>query len=161
MPDLKKAQATNLKNLLSDEGLTETQFSDLIGMTIQSVSRWLNGKTTMTVNSAKAINARFPRYSVEYLLGATEWNNDQIAYLNNAARTQKIESVHALIEMSGFEVDVLLGSEAGRIDEDMCYSISNGKSSARLSEDGFKAFADEVSAYVAMRLNLMIERGCY
>ena len=167
MPDLKTIQAKNLNRLINAECRSETEFAEITGFRIQSVSRWLHAKAAMTANSAKAINAKFPNYSVEYLLGVTEWNNEQIDYLKTLANGQRLDAVELLAEDGGFEVDFVAYAERFKLDElqklgvsdDFGYIITRGEKSMVLSADSFENFANEVSAYVEMRLNLMLERG--
>lgn len=172
MEELQRLQSIRLKLLMKEQGITQKWLAEKFGFSETSVSHWVNGKVHMNDYNAKLISSEFPDYSPEYLRGYSEYRNIEQAErrtesLQQSIKRQNADAVELLAENSGFQVDfVSIAEEYGpdypfRTDDDFGYKIGLGEKSIPMTAEDFGKFADEVSAYVAMRLSLMLERGCY
>ena len=81
--EINPIRAKRLKALIDEEGLSQTDFADIIHMTQQNVSRIINLKTALTEATASEISSSFPKYSVEWLLGLSDHKNEAEAFRDN------------------------------------------------------------------------------
>ena len=159
-------QATHFAQMLSELGFkSDREFGRQLGFGKTSVSDWKLGKVRMTEESAKLITKEYPQYSVEWLRGETEartpgdlreenWHKEKNRW-NNLYKATSI-----LASQNGFNI-----SEAPVKLVDgwphFSFEITKGKKSVTLTSDEFNSFVKEVSAYMEMRFNSMLERGAW
>lgn len=79
MPDLKASVAERLKNLMEKYSLSQTEFSQKVGISKDIVSKLVNGKYSLSITNAIRISEVFG-VSLDYLYGIDEKeNHDQYA----------------------------------------------------------------------------------
>ena len=176
MEDLKPIQARHLKRLLTSERISKTKFAETIGVSAVSVSRWVNAKAAISQYNAGVIHSKYPNYSIEYLLGYSEYRNEGDKTKAEVVTQYKVEqSVERLAMGRGFQMQALSSfdiEEYKELTKDGHRSltdlenvqyferIENADSEAlTLTAKQWSDFCDEVSSYIEMRLGKMFERG--
>lgn len=74
MKNLKEVVAQRLKNLLESKNFSQTQFSEMVGLSKDTVSKLVNGKMSLSVPNAIRISQVFA-VSLDYLYGMCEEEN--------------------------------------------------------------------------------------
>ena len=181
MDKLKQIQSMHLKQLLNDlseQGISQKDFAEMVGVSQVTVSNWKRGKQGINPSNAELINSFFREYSVEYLLGYSEYQNEQSEKTARAFQDLSVkECVEYLAKNQGFQVSaqgLFNPDEYRELVKDGYRSIAELKSVQhveriensdgevlKLTAEQWNAFVDEVGGYIEMRLNSMLERGCW
>ena len=178
MEDLKPIQARHLKHLLTSEGISHTTLANTIEVSTVTVSRWVNAKTAISQHNAGVIHSKYPNYSIEYLLGYSEYRNDGDKAKAEVVTQYRVEqSVERLALNRGFQTQALGSFEIEEYNEltkdgyrplteleNVQYfeRIENADGEVlTLTAEQWSNFCDEVSSYIEMRLGKMFERGCW
>lgn len=69
-------QGQRIDFILGELGISAAEFARQIGSKEASVSQWRHGKRTMNQTSAEKIHARFPQFSVAFILGLSLYRNE-------------------------------------------------------------------------------------
>lgn len=75
--EIKALSAARLKLLLKETGIQKQELAEIAGRSAQTVSAMVKGTAPVTERTARAINAHFPDYSIEYLMGESPYRNDR------------------------------------------------------------------------------------
>lgn len=84
--EVKPIRAQRLKELIDAEGLTQTAFAKEMHYSQQLISGIINEKTALTEATAEEIASSFPKYSVEWLLGLSDYKNNAEAFRNSISK---------------------------------------------------------------------------
>lgn len=82
---IKPIWGERVRELCVNEHLTQAELADLIFISQQTVSKICSGKASLTPAVAEAINAEFPWYSVQWLLGLSDVQNEEQAAMDREA----------------------------------------------------------------------------
>ena len=118
----------------------------------------------MTEASAKLISDKYPQYSVEWLRGETEARTpEDLAYENWLVENKRLDNLYKAVTILAIQGGGFNISEPQTKMVDgwpyFFFEVTRGKKSVTLTSEQFNHFINEVSSYVDMRLNLMLERG--
>ena len=165
------SQAAHINEVLVEQKKTQEAFANLIGCSPVSVNHWRNGKKPISERCARKINAVYPQYPVDWLRGFTEARSDseqlEIEWLearNDYMNLEKSVLILATVG-NGFEVASPFSDESFEGDRYWESFFSNNLEFSKdgqavtLSASEVSALVDEVSGYVGMRIDLMLERG--
>ena len=160
MTEVNNKQAKNLGFLLSRENLSQKSFSKKIGTNEITVSRWIHDKNAISTDYARKINAAYPDYSIEFILGNSDYPNETFAARDEfvgALQSAFAENYHIekLLNHCGITSIELFGESNERV------RLNKDEQSLVLTADQYFAFQDELKSYVKMRLDSMFERGCW
>lgn len=72
----------NLKILMTDEHITQTELAKKIGYTQRAISKWVNGQAEPTESAIKKC-AEFFEVSFDYLLGENEYYEEKLPSVNH------------------------------------------------------------------------------
>lgn len=184
MVDIKKKQAEHLRIVLSELDLTYDEFAATISakrkgtlkLSKTTVYNWARGRTEMAKAKAEEIHRCFPQYSVEYLRGYSDYPNEKAK--RDAEHNQKLtdflselDCIERLLSLDGYSIEYLSSPEPSEIIaledgsdliiRDEYARISNGEKSATLTIEQWRAFRQEIRAYLNMRIGSMLERGAW
>lgn len=94
--------AENLKDLLSDSGLTQKELAEKTGIEPASINRYLKGNCEPTVKNVVAL-ADFFNCSVDFLLGLTE-EQASTPFLPCPPLVERLNYYYTLSGLSGYEL---------------------------------------------------------
>ena len=163
MREYQLRQARNLVSVLKEQHLDQKSFAEMFHFSRTSVNDWVNGKKIMSESRAKSIHDKWPQYPVDWLRGYTEARNE--------AEQFELELFDEINKGRNMAKSVaILGHFRGGFDFDSRWEFEDNwptafvevkrkKESVTLSAEEWNAFVCEVSDYISMRLNSMIERG--
>lgn len=181
MDALIERQAQHLQTFLRQEGITQQALCDELGFSPNTVNRWCRGKSRMRTASAELIHTRWPEYDVEWLQGAPG-KSDLVVSAIKAVESAKTDltslrdAVGTLLLLGGYEVerltDLLQDTAASANDDDSRRTpdFVIPREEYRLSKDGrecvlsgleWQYLTEEVCSYMGMRVDAMLERGCW
>ena len=107
--EINPKRAERVKQLIEEEGLTQTQFAESIFMSQQSVSRIVNQIMPLTEETAADIAFAFPKYSVEWLLGYSDYKNNTDAFMHSIQQMNEegdllSTAFQSLAALSGYNI---------------------------------------------------------
>lgn len=145
---------------------SDREFGRKLGFGKTSVSDWKLGKVKMNEASAKIINERYPFYSVEWLRGESEARTAEELFEENWNKENKrLDNLYKAVSLLAIQGGGFSVSEPQTKMVDgwpyYYFEITKGKKSITLTSEEYNYFITEISAYVEMRINQMIERGCW
>ena len=169
--ELKVLTGKRLKQLYKDTGKSQRWLAEKLGRKETYLSAIANGNAPMTEKMAMAIHEVLPSYSVEYLVGDSEYRNDDERKLAEAEKAAHDWDLFALgfgaySELCGFTLTRTTAYEEGGkyesgyqqlIPRDSMIVARDGKSvTVPFSE--IEALQDEVRDFVDFKLTRMMNR---
>ena len=85
--EINPKQAKNFKKFLEDTGIPQKELAKKIFISEQQISKIKNGKASLTMDVAEAINKVFPSYRVGWFLGYDEFETDEDFDNNTPSKT--------------------------------------------------------------------------
>ena len=154
-------QATNLKRILHDCGINQVELSRGIHISKTSVNKWCKGHTPISEGNALLVQdfivGNFNRvYSVEYIRGIDALpDHDWEIYENRRAIGKQI--AQWLSDTSG-----ILFDEGYDLRHDINgIQVTKDAVSVALTPEQSAALVTEFFNYMEMRLDSILERGCW
>lgn len=95
----------NLKKLCDDENISQAGLAEMIFVSQQTISKIINGKATLTEQTARAITEKFPKYRMEWLLGYDSFETID-DYLSSilSGQTEIQSIIERLMVLHGYRV---------------------------------------------------------
>ena len=88
--EIKGLRCKRLKEIIEREGVKQNQLSEETGISQQSISAMVQGKANVTETTAEIIVKRFPEYSIEWLLGFSDYKNNAEKFRAVISRNRNI-----------------------------------------------------------------------
>lgn len=149
--EIKPKCIDNLKELCKDEKITQITLSERIGISQNTISKILNGKSPMSHYVATEIHRVFPRYRIDWLMGDSEHKTDAEKGLTEFAEwndewQKRLYAVRILAYLAGYEIDLFPQNNGMSLDE----VFARIKSGYQITQNG------EVLGYCPLeRFNLL------
>lgn len=161
-----------LKELCEKEHITQSELSDSIFISQQTISKIINHKASMTEETARRISEKYPGYSFEWLMGYVDYKNEMEHF--GQAMTEMQDEAHllwtgllAFAKLSGFEISFaspLSKSNGGRNKvEDAIkmvrdgYVVRRGKQKQNISLEQMNQLQNEICDFIEFKLNKLVE----
>ena len=95
----------NLKKLCDDERISQAELAEIIFVSQQTISKIINGRASLTEQTARAITEKFPKYRMEWLLGydSFETIDDYISSIFSG-QTEIQSIIERLMVLHGYRV---------------------------------------------------------
>ena len=167
-----RISADRVKTVYTEQGISQGEFARIINMQQAAISEMVNGKRKVTATTAQAIHAAFPDYSVEWILGTSDYKNDtekNIATINQIRREGSIleAGFRLMAELKGFVIispdermaEALDVAEAIRQFKNGYYVTNTEGKGCHLSVEEMNRLENDVCDYIEYRLNRWIEKG--
>ena len=74
--EINAKRCERLKQIIREQGIKQTKLSEETGISQQAISAMVRGKANVTETTAEIMAEKFPQYSVEWLLGFTDYKNN-------------------------------------------------------------------------------------
>ena len=160
--EINPKSADNLKRLCNDMGINQTKLAELTGLTTNTISKIVTGKSPLTHNVATIIVEAFPMYRTEWLEGLDDDPTvTGSTFIRSAVRANKRrEALHnAFIPFA-----MLCGYSVAAVKSDIhatnCvikdaitgYKLAKGRRTIHLTDDELVAFENEISDFVDLKL---------
>ena len=162
--------ADNLRRLCNDMGISQTKLAELTGLTANTISKIVTGKSPLTHNVATIIVEAFPMYRTEWLEGLDDYptntGNTLIRSAVNASRHR--EALHnafvPFAMLCGYSVAAVKSDvhAANCVIKDAItgYKLSKGRRTIQLTDDELADFENEISDFVDLKLrHLFAQKG--
>lgn len=175
---MKKKQIINplpgkrLKQLLNETRTTQKQLSAKIFLSQQTISQIVTGAASLTPSNAQRIVELFPDYSLEWLLGLSDYKNQKEKNIETFNKIQRDGSsleagFYILASLKGFEISnpVERMPEIVHVEEMMKqvkegYSIRNIQGeTCFISVEEMNHLQNDVCDYIEYRLNRWMKKG--
>lgn len=75
--EINAKRCERLKQIIREQGIKQTKLSEETGISQQAISAMVRGKANVTETTAEIMAEKFPQYSVEWLLGFTDYKTMQ------------------------------------------------------------------------------------
>ena len=166
--EINPERAIRLKTLIDRENKTQAKFAKMLHMSQQNISRIVQKKQALTLETAEDIIKLFSdrppekQYRLQWLLGLDDYMTLEDMYrekqLQQLHDTDKLLRVMTdLVELSGFCVDEdIITTDGLSFVHYMSFSREDGAVTLPLAD--FREFGEEIRDYVEMRLKRMIEQ---
>lgn len=161
-----------LKELCEKEHITQSELSDSIYISQQTISKIINHKASMTEETARRISEKYPGYSFEWLMGYVDYKNEMEHFGQEITEAQDKAHIRwtgllAFAKLSGFEINFaspLPKSTGGRHKvEDAIkmfrdgYVVRRGKQKQNVSLEQMNQLQNEICDFVEFKLNKLLE----
>ena len=175
---MKKKQIINplpgkrLKQLLNETRTTQKQLSAKIFLSQQTISQIVTGAASLTPSNAQRIVELFPDYSIEWLLGLSDYKNQREKNIENLKKIlhdgDLLETGFCtLASLKGFEISnpyermpKILPVEEMMKQFKEGYSISNIQGdTCFISVEEMNHLQNDVCDYIEYRLNRWMKKG--
>ena len=170
----KDVWGNRLKELCEKEHITQSDLSDSIYISQQTISKIINHKASMTEETARRISEKYPEYSFEWLMGYVDYKNEMEHF--GQAITEAQDKAHilwtgllAFVKLSDFEINFaspLPKSNGGRHKvEDAIkmvrdgYVVRRGKQKGYISLEKMSLLQNEICDFIEFKLNKLLESG--
>ena len=167
--EIKGLRCKRLKEIIEREGVKQNQLSEETGISQQSISAMVQGKANVTETTAEIIVKRFPEYSIEWLLGFSDYKNNAEKFRAVISQAQHegdllLTGLSAFAQLANYQIDVT--SPMKEIDTVEAalkmigggYTISHDGVSIKLSLEEMNAFENEVCDFVELQLKHLFKR---
>ena len=167
--EIKGLRCKRLKEIIEREVVKQNQLSEETGISQQSISAMVQGKANVTETTAEIIVKRFPEYSIEWLLGFSDYKNNAEKFRAVISQAQHegdllLTGLSAFAQLANYQIDVT--SPMKEIDTVEAalkmivggYTISHDGVSIKLSLEEMNAFENEVCDFVELQLKHLFKR---
>jgi len=168
MDEIKLAQAEHMRSFLKAQRITQEKLADELGVSVQSMSRWVNGQVRMSDKNAEKLSEKYPEYPAPWFQGAPSLG-EMLQGANSTMRSlleglrQRRDAFLTIIDAVGYEVEhIPNGGDVCQILPDGNEKLIASGYSIRLTAGGkeclldareMDSLQDEVFCYVEMRLD--------
>ena len=145
--------------LCQEQRITQKELAERIYISPQTISKIIGVKASLTEPTARAIIELFPSYSLEWLLGYSEYKtvNEQFDALLNNAREQhdkRITALIALASLRGYEITLYssglaIGPSGGYEDE---YLVRQGKKQIVVFYSDAMEWIDDLADFAELKI---------
>lgn len=173
-----------LKQIISETGISQKELRKKTGVSQQAISAMVRGNANVTETTAKLVTGLFPQYSVDWLMGNSDYKNEShfvSELLRDAAKSNRLLSagLSAFASLSGYEITppkltATITTEEGLsmpLTAENCddlskatltmiagYVISNKDGqSAELSPEEMERFESECCDFVSLKLQHLLQ----
>lgn len=160
-----------LKQVIKEQGIKQTRLSEETGISQQAISAMVQGKANVTETTAEIMAEKFPQYSVEWLLGFTDYKNNAEKFGITASQIQHeghllLKGLLSFAQLANYQIkpcspvsthgkiaveDVLKAVREG-------YIISHNHASIQLSLEEMNTFENEVFDFIELQLKHVFKR---
>ena len=170
--EVKAETAKRLKQVLKHADVTQKELAGKIGRSAQTVNAMVKGTAPLTEKTAIAINALYPDYSVEWLMGKADYPNQReqnLAVYQRAQEEADLLSVafDALCKLNGYtytatspaqpKADGLFEATEFVAAIREGFTVSDGKRSGHLSFDELHDLKNEICDFAAFKLGRIVK----
>lgn len=132
---MSETQPDRIAHMLDEMRLSASEFSRMVGVTKATLSRWKSGERSISRASAEKIHEVFPSFSVDWILGLSEYKNESEEQADQI-RDSLLQSVMRADENLRYAATIA----------PMCgYRIESNLSSAKTGLDAAKAYGEFIS----------------
>lgn len=98
-----------LKQILKEQGITQTQAGEFLHLSQKTISHMVNGESSVTNETADLMIKEFPQYRKAWLLGIDDYKTNREMLLQVIADARKEGTImenalFSLASLSGFEI---------------------------------------------------------
>lgn len=160
-----------LKQIIKEQGIKQTELSEETGISQQAISAMVQGKANVTETTAEIMVEKFPQYSVEWLLGFTDYKNNAEEFGMTVSQMQHegyllLKGLSSFAQIANYQIKSCSPvSTCGKIViEDALkavregYIISHNNVSIQLSIEEMNIFENEVCDFVELQLKHLFKR---
>lgn len=175
-----------LKQIIDETGISQKQLWKKTGLSQQAISAMVRGNANVTETTAKLVTGLFPQYSVDWLMGSSDYKNEShfaSQWLKGAVKAENLllAGLSSFASLSGYEITppkltATITTEEGLsmpLTAENCddlskatltmvsgYVISKDGQSVELNPEEMDAFENEVCDFVEFKLkHLFKQRG--
>lgn len=167
--EIKVLRCKRLKQFIRETGITQKQLSNETNISQQSISAMIQEKANVTELTAQIIAAKYPEYSVEWLLGFSDYKNateKNLAVISRARHAGDLlfEGLNAFAELAGYHITLaspVQNKSTVEVALKMVrdgYKFSHNGISIQLSLEEMNAFENEVCDFVELQLKHLFKR---
>lgn len=167
--EINDLKCKRLKEIIESEGVKQNQLSKETGISQQAISAMVQGKANVTETTAEIIVKRFPQYSIEWLLGFSDYKNS--TEKNSAVISQAqhegdllLTGLSAFAQLAQYQIKVTSPMQKiGTVEETLNmlmdgYTISHDGASIKLSLEEMNVFENEAFDFVELQLKHLFKR---
>ena len=172
-----------LKQIIDETGISQKQLWKKTGLSQQAISAMVRGNANVTETTAKLVTGLFPQYSVDWLMGSSDYKNEShfaSQWLKGAVKAENLllAGLSSFASLSGYEITppkltATITTEEGLsmpLTAENCddlskatltmvsgYVISKGEQSAELSPEEMERFESECCDFVSLKLQHLLQ----
>ena len=157
-----------LKEVCEQCDIRQAELAKRIFISQQTISKIINGKATLTRQTALKISEIFPQYSAEWILGLSDYKSDSdhmSQLIRNAAKTSDFlfTGLSAFAQLSGYRISgpqLITNCDDATLKLAKGYEIRKDCKLVELSPDEFRQFENEICEIVELKFkHLFQEKG--
>lgn len=163
-----------LKTLCKEQEITQAQLAKEIFLSQQTISKIVKGHSSLTEETARRINEKYPQYPFEWLMGYSDYRTALELLVQTASQTQKeaellMVGLRAFAKLSGYTIAFTSPASfdsQGKVHIEQYlkmikdgYTISNKEKSATISPIDMNRLQNEICDFVEFKLKRICEKG--
>lgn len=167
--EINDLRCKRLKEIIESERVKQNQLSKETGISQQAISTMVQGKANVTETTAEIIVKRFPQYSIEWLLGFSDYKNSTEKYSAVISQAQHegdlfLTGLSAFAQLAHYQIMATSPMQKSGTVEDTLnmlmdgYTISHDDASIKLSLEEMNVFENEVFDFVELQLKHLFKR---
>ena len=106
---MEKAIGIRIRELRLNNGMSQQELGDVVGLTATGISYWESGKATPNIDTLETV-ANYFGVSMNYLLGNDDMEDKAKALLKKVSKVKKQEDKDKLYSIISRTIDVFLQS---------------------------------------------------
>lgn len=158
--------AVRLKQLCNDAGISQSKLSELSGVTQNTISKIMTGKSPLTHNVALQIVDAFPMYRAEWLEGVddepTVTGNQFIRSAIKATQSNRV--LHNAFLASAMLCGYTIAPQKGDVsasnyvlrDATLGYTVTKGRQTISVTDDEMIAFEHEILDFIDLKIRHLL-----
>lgn len=160
-----------LKQVIKEQGIKQTRLSEETGISQQAISAMVQGKANVTETTAAIMAEKFPQYSVEWLLGFTDYKNNTEEFGITVSQMQHegyllLKGLSSFAQLANYQIKSCppVSTHGKIVVEDALkavregYIISHNHASIQLSIEEMNTFENEVFEFIELQLKHLFKR---
>lgn len=168
--EINPKSAIRLKQLCKDADISQSKLAELSGLTSNTISKIITGKSPLTHNVALQIVSVFPMYRTEWLEGLDdEPTRTGSQFIRSALRTIKQKEVlHNAFLSFAMLCGCTIAPEKNDVIAVNCvlqgattgYTITKGRKTITMTDDEMTIFEQEIFDFVELKIrHLLAQKG--
>lgn len=168
--EINPQSAVRLKQLCNDSGITQSRLAELSGLTQNTISKIMTGKSPLTHNVAMQIVNAFPMYRTEWLEGVDdEPTVSGGQFIRSAIRAAKnSEILHNAFLLLAMLCGCSVATKRGDVSASNCvlhdtilgYTVTKGRQTITISDGEMIAFEREILDFAEFKIRrLFVQTG--
>lgn len=157
-----------VKQIIKEQKITQKELAKKIYLSEKTVSHMINGESSVTKPTAKAIHDLYPEYLTEWILGLTD-NKNKLEVFRSALTQAQEEAdlldtgLFSFVKVNGYEIEATCPDQDGEISSiinaiNSGFTFTKDGESVQMTLEDLRAFENDIAEYIDFKLTQLKKR---